>query len=136
MYQLKKGDQINTSIQFVAGAQHQWRFCDYTYRMFVQQLTDTFLNKYVLNNVITFPKWPTLFWLAATLALILTSNSLISYLKTDTSWMLFLHAVISFLIMQSAVFLKQRLKSTVRNFLNNFDEISLISFPKAKINRH
>lgn len=33
-------------------------------------------------------------------------------------------------------FLKQRLKSTVRNFLNNFDEISLISFPKAKINRH
>lgn len=33
-------------------------------------------------------------------------------------------------------FLKQRLKSTVRNFLNNFDEISLISSPKAKINRH
>lgn len=33
-------------------------------------------------------------------------------------------------------FLKQRLKSTVRNFLNNFDEISLISSLKAKINRH
>lgn len=33
-------------------------------------------------------------------------------------------------------FLKQRLKSTVRNFLDNFDEISLISSPKAKINRH
>lgn len=33
-------------------------------------------------------------------------------------------------------FLKQRLKSTVRNFLNIFDEISLISSLKAKINRH
>lgn len=33
-------------------------------------------------------------------------------------------------------FLKQRLKSTVRNFLNIFDEISLISSLKAKINKH
>lgn len=29
-------------------------------------------------------------------------------------------------------FLKQRLKSTVRNFLNNFDEISFNFFPKSK----